>query len=749
MTSATAPVLGSSIDRLDAVAKVRGDAAYSTDRAVPDMAWGYLVTSDIAAGHLTAVDVDDATAADGVLAVFTPFHPLSIKPLPSLTNPTGPRYAPLMDAAVRHYGQVVAFVVADSYEQARAAGSLVRPTYEPESAAVDLDVRGNDTVPDSVDHGQDADTGFAPDGGDIDELLAGCEVVVSGRYRTGAQNHAAMEPHNALAWWTDDQRLHVRTGHQAIPWLVGELAATFDVDAAAIDVVSTYIGGAFGGKTRAGVDVKLTSAAARVLGRPVKTVMTRKQVFTATIIRAMTDQQVTLGAHADGRLAVVKHSSRSAESALISDLLVAPGHVASRMLYRTDAMSISQRRVTLNVPRTGYMRGPSEVPGFFALETAMDELADRLAMDPVELRQRNDAAVYPGLGLPWSSKHLDECLRVGAERFGWADRPRQPGSRRDGDDHVGLGMAVTSYRAGQPAPVAVSATLRADGTVEVATSAADLGTGMITVIAMSAADALDVPIGRVSVRHGDSALPAGGAALGSTGTASVAPAVQEAVRAAMTEVRTCAIEDPSSPMYGRPAAEVGIRGATLVSGAVCTEFAEVLGSAGRSELTGHGHTQPKGAIDGGYAHWSFGAQFCEVRVNRWTREPRVTRMLGVMDIGRVVNAKTARSQIVGSMIWGLSTALFERLDFDPRGVMTNASLADYLVPVNADAPEVDVVFLDIPDYGHNAVGVRGAGEIGVGGMSAAVGNAIYNAVGVRLRDLPMTLDHLIGEAVAW
>jgi xanthine dehydrogenase YagR molybdenum-binding subunit len=705
-------LLGAAVDRVDGPAKVTGTAKYSVDATAPGMVWGHLVTSRVAAGRLLGLDAEAAEQSPGVVAVFSPFAPLPIPPLPSVSNPNGTRHAPLSDPAVHHHGQPVALVLADTPEQARVAASLVDATYEVDQFATGLDA-GRATVPDDVDHGQAADIGYAPENRTVEDVLAGSDVVVSGRYRTAAQNHAALEPHNTLAWWTG-RRLHVRTGHQAIPWLVGELAATFALDPADIDAVVTHVGGGFGGRTRAGVDVKIACAASLVLGRPVKIVLTRAQVFTTTVIRGMTDQEVTLGAHRDGRLTAIRHHSRSAEASVLSDLLVAPGHTVTRMLYGAEAMDISQRRVTVNVPRTGFMRGPSEVPGLFALETAMDELAGRLGIDPVELRLRNDTAVYPGTELPWSGKHLAECLRVGAERFGWDQRPHEPGSRRDGDHHVGFGMAVTSYRASQVMPVTVAATLRADGYAEIATSAVDLGTGMTTVIAITAADALGIPIDRVRVRLGDAALPPGGAALGSTGTASIAPAVAAAIRAATARLRC---EDSGS-------------------------FADTLARAGRAEVTGTGTTTPRGAVHNGRAHWSFGAQFCEVRVDRWTREPRVTRMLGVMDIGRVVNAKAARSQILGGMVLGLSTALLEGLEFDARGAVTNGNLADYLVPVNADVPDIDVVLLDLPDEAHNELGVRGAGEIGAGGISAAIGNAIHNATGTRLRDIPMTIDRM-------
>ncbi|RKN04252.1 xanthine dehydrogenase family protein molybdopterin-binding subunit [Streptomyces radicis] len=733
-------LIGTAVDRVEGPAKVAGTARYALDGTAPGMLWGHLVTSRVAAGRLLALDTGAASRSPGVVAVYSPFAPLPIPPLPSVSNPSGARHAPLADPVVHHHGQPVALVVADTPERARAAAASVIATYAAAPAVTGVDA-GPATVPGDVEHGEGADIGYSLDGRTVAQALADSDMVVSGRYRTAAQTHVALEPHSTLAWWTGD-RLHVRTGHQAIPWLVGELAATFGLDPADIDAVVPHVGGGFGGKTRAGVDVKLACAASKVLGRPVKIVLTRAQVFTATVVRGMTDQRITLGARRDGRLTAIRHHSRSAEAAVLSDLLVAPGHAVTRMLYGADAMEISQRGVTVNLPRTGFMRGPSEVPGLFALETAMDELAHRLGIDPVELRLRNDTPVYPGTDLPWSAKRLATCLRVGAERFGWDERPREPGARREGDHHVGFGMAVTAYRAVRIMPVTVAVTLRADGCAEVATSAVDLGTGMATAIAITAADALDIPIDRVRPRLGDSALPPGGVALGSTGTASVTPAVAAAARAAMDEVLACAAADPRSPAYERPAGAVTVCGGTLRAGATAVPFAEALSSAGRSAVTGTGATAPRGAFDGGRAHWSFGAHFCEVRVHRLTREPRVTRMLGVMDIGRVVNAKAARGQIIGGMVWGLSTALFEGLDFDPRGAMANGNLADYLVPVNADVPDIDVVLLDEPDDAHNELGVRGAGEIGAGGVSAAIGNAIHNAAGIRLRDVPMTIDRM-------
>ncbi len=739
--------LGDPVNRVDGPAKVSGAARYSGDCVMPDMLHGYAITSTVAAGSVSAMATSAAESAPGVVAVYTPFNPLGIRPLPASTKPDGVRYAPLADNRVHHWGQVVGLVVAESFEQARDAALLISVQYDPQPAKTTLEAQVDDTfVPDRIETGEAADVQFlARDGGTIDGAVADSDIVVRGTYTTPAQNHAAMEPHGALAWWDQAGGLHIRIGHQAIPWLVGELGATFAVEPCSIDVNSVFVGGGFGGKVCVGVEAKLACAAARLLQRPVRTVLTREQVFTATAIRSMTRQEMTLGARRDGTIVVVQHSSLSAEAEIVSDLLVAPGHLSSRMAYATENMEIRQLAVTRNLPRTGHMRGPAEVPGFFALETAMDELAVTLDIDPVQLRLFNNTVEFPGSRVPWTSKHLAECLVQGAERFGWAQRPSRPLTRLVGDDWIGLGVATTAYRAFRLMPADAEVGVRADGAITVASSAVDIGTGMGTVLAMAAADGMEVPVSRVAVQYGDSALPAGGAAIGSTGASSVGLAVHLATRELRHLLLERAVCEPASPLHGYPRDEVTWADGAFQHGRTTVSIADLLAALDETEVVVRGRAQPQPSLEPSHAHWSFGAQFAEVRVNRWTREPRVSRMLGVMDIGRVINRKTALSQITGGMIWGLSTALLEGLEFDRDGMLTNGSFADYLIPVNADVEDVDAVLLDRPDFEHNEIGARGAGEISAVGMSAAIGNAVFNAVGVRVRDLPITLEKLTTE----
>jgi len=741
--------LGDPVNRIDGVAKVKGAARYSIDCVWPDMLHGYVITSTVAAGTVSAMATSAAENAPGVVAVYTPFNSLGIRPLPAATKPDGVNYAPLADNRIHHWGQVIGLVVAESFEQARDAAPLVVIQYDPDPAKTTLEAHADDTfVPDHIETGEAANVQFvANDGGTIDAAVADSDVVVRATYTTPAQNHAAMEPHGALAWWDEAGGLHIRTGHQAIPWLVRELAATFAVEPDSIDVNSTFVGGGFGGKTCVGVEAKLSCAAARVLKRPVRTVLTREQVFTATAIRSMTRQKMTLGARRDGTIVVVRHSSLAAEAEIVSDLLVAPGHLSSRMAYATENMEIRQLAVTRNLPRTGHMRGPAEVPGFFALETAMDELAVTLDIDPVQLRLHNDTSEFPGSRVPWTSKHLAECLIQGADRFGWTQRPSRPLTRLVSDEWVGLGVATTAYRAFRLMPADAEVGVRADGAITVASSAVDLGTGMGTVLAMAAADGMEVPISRVAVQYGDSGLPEGGAAIGSTGASSVGLAVHLATRELRHRLLERAVCDPSSPLYGYPRYEVMWADGAFQHRRTRLSVTDLLTALGEPEIVARGRAQSQPSLEPSHAHWSFGAQFAEVRVNRWTREPRVSRMLGVMDIGRVINRKTAVSQITGGMIWGLSTALLEGLVFDRDGMLTNGSFADYLIPVNADVEDVDAVLLDRPDFEHNEIGARGAGEISAVGMSAAIGNAVFNAVGVRVRDLPITLEKLSIEDV--
>ena len=500
--------------------------------------------------------------------------------------------------------------------------------------------------------------------------------------------------------------------------------------------VNPFVGGAFGGKARTSAPAFLAAAAARTLGRPVKAALSREQVFTATAGRAATVQSIAIGADTDGTLIALRHDSWCSTAADRS--FVEPtSHGTSREWYSTRNLAISQKMVPLNIPPTTFMRAPGEAPGSFALESAIDELAVALNMDPIELRLRNNSTAPPGKDLQWSSKHLDECFRVGAARFGWTNR--SPHGHTDGDWLVGLGTATAMFPALR-FPATVEVTLQADDTAVVATSGADPGTGLLTVLSLVGAESLDISPDRITPRLGDSAFPPGGMSGGSTATASAGSAIMIAAAKVIDDLLAVA-SSPGSPFDGM---QVSYADGRVLAGGRTMTFGELLRSVSRSSISAIGTSAP-GEEMTKHSFSSFGAQFCEVRVHRWTREARVSRMLGVFDAGRIINGTAARSQIIGGMIWGVSAALHEGLEIEANGRLANGDLAGYLVPVNADIPEVDVHFVQYPDTLHNAVGARGVGEIGTVGMAAAVANAIYNATSVRVRHIPIVIEDLLDQ----
>ena len=503
---------------------------------------------------------------------------------------------------------------------------------------------------------------------------------------------------------------------------------------AAVRSINPYVGGAFGGKGRTSVAAFLAAAAAKTLDKPVKVALTREQVFTATANRAATVQRVALGAKRDGTLVALRHDSWC-HTPMDRSFVEPTSHGTSKEWYSTENLAISQKIVPLNIPPTTFMRAPGEAPGSFALESAMDELAIALDMDPIELRLRNNSTAPPGHDLQWSSKHLDECYRVGAARFGWADR--SPNGHTDGDWLVGVGMATAMFPALR-FPASVAVTLNADDTAVVATSGADPGTGLLTVLSLVGAESLDIAPDKVTPKLGDSALPPGGMSGGSTATASAGSAVMIAASLVIDQLLALA-SSPGAPFDGKEATYAD--GKVHVDGEALS-FGEVLRAMGRPSISATGSSAPGEELTK-HSFSSFGAQFCEVRVHKWTREARVSRMLGVFDAGRIINAKTARSQIMGGMIWGVSSALHEGLDVEENGRLANADFAGYLLPVNADIADVDVQFVQYPDTLHNDVGAKGIGEIGMVGMAAAVANAIHNATGVRVRHIPIVIEDLL------
>jgi xanthine dehydrogenase YagR molybdenum-binding subunit len=723
------------IGRLDAPLKVTGRARYGADNNVPGMVFGYVVLSTVAHGEITAMDVAAARSAPGVLAVYTPFEPLELH---TPVSPfLGATWVPLQNTDVTHYGQPIGFVVAESFEQARDAAMLVEVTYHERPALTSMQdgLAAAEDAPPALDGSPPSLAVLAPGVESIEDAFAASPVVVEATYTTATQNHAAMEPHSAVAVW-ESGRLTVYSGNQGSDLVAAALADALGEELAAVRVVNPFVGGAFGGKATS-VPAFLAAAAARDLGRPVKAALTREQVFTATATRPATVQRLAIGAQEDGTLIALRHDSWSSTTATPS--FVEPtSHGTSREWYATPNLAINQKMVPLHVPPTTFMRAPGEAPGSFALESAIDELAVALDMDPIELRQRNSSTAPPGKDLQWSSKHLDECFRVGAARFGWAQR--RPRGRVDGDWLVGLGTATAMFPALR-FPASVRVTLRDDDTAEVATSGADPGTGLLTVLSLIGAESLDISPERVVPRLGDSALPAGGMSGGSTATASAGSAIMIAAPKAIDELLALAAA-PGAPLEG---AEVSYAdGRVLAADGRSLTFGEVLRATGRPSIVAVGSSAP-GEEMTKHSFSSFGAQFCEVRVHRWTREVRVSRMLGVFDAGRIINEQAARSQIMGGMIWGVSAALHEGLEIEENGRPANGDFANYLIPVNADIPDVDVHFVQYPDTLHNPVGARGLGEIGVVGMAAAVANAVHNATGIRVRHIPITIEDLLEQ----
>ncbi|OZM79456.1 xanthine dehydrogenase family protein molybdopterin-binding subunit [Pseudonocardia sp. MH-G8] len=724
------------IGRLDAPLKVTGRARYALDNNVPGMVFGYVVLSTTAHGEITDMDVAAARSAPGVLAVYTPFAPLPLTA--PVTAMLGPIWVPLQSTDVTYYGQPIGFVVAETFEQARDAAALVRVTYDerPASTSMSDGLATAVDAPPSLDGSPPALSVLAPGVESIEDALAASPVVVDATYTTATQNHAAMEPHSAMAVW-ESGKVTVYTGNQGSDLVASALADALGEDHAAVRVVNPFVGGAFGGKALS-IPAFLAAAAARELDRPVKAALTREQVFTATATRPATVQRMSIGAEKDGTLVALRHDSWSSTPA--GGGFVEPtSHGTSREWYATPNVAISQKMVPLHVPPTTFMRAPGEAPGSFALESAIDELAVTLDMDPIELRQRNSSTAPPGRDLQWSSKHLDECFRVGAARFRWAERT--PRGRVDGDCLVGVGTATAMFPALR-FPASVRVTLHDDDTAEVATSGADPGTGLLTVLSLIGAESLDIAPERVTPRLGDSALPPGGMSGGSTATASAGSAIMVAAPKVIDDLLALA-SGPGAPFEGDDDVTYA-DGRVLATDGRSLTFGEVLRAAGRDSIAAIGSSAAGEELTK-HSFSSFGAQFCEVRVHRWTREVRVSRMLGVFDAGRIINAQAARSQIMGGMIWGVSAALHEGLEIEESGRFANADLAGYLLPVNADIPEVDVEFVQYPDTLHNPVGARGLGEIGVVGMAAAVANAVHNATGIRVRRIPIAIEDLLEQ----
>jgi xanthine dehydrogenase YagR molybdenum-binding subunit len=685
--------------RREAPAKVTGQARYAAEHPLDDLVYAWPVAATIAKGSLRAVDATDALARPGVLAV------LSADDAPRLAPIGDPELELFQTRDVAYRGQFVAGVVATTLEAAREAAELVRFDYA--VAPHDVTLRADHPGLYAPDH---VNPTYATDSvvGDVDAALASAAVGVDATYTTPAQHNNPMEPHATVAAWAGD-RLTVIDSNQSPSRVRAALAGLFGLDPAAVRVVTEHVGGGFGSKGFPRANVVLAALAARVVGRPVKCVLTRQHMFAVVGHRTPSIQRVRLGADADGRLVAIAHEVFE-QSSTIKEFAEQTA-VATRHMYAAPNRRTTHRLVRLDVPTPSWVRAPGECPGMFALESALDELAVACAIDPVELRIRNEPTVHPETGGSFSSRNLVACLREGAARFGWTGRDPEPGRRRRGRWMIGTGVAASTYPA-RVMPSKALASVGADGRYRVEIAAVDLGTGARTALALVAAEALGVADDLVDVRIGDTDFPEAMSAGGSMGTSSWGWAVAKACERLRSSIER--------------------------------DHGGVVPSGG---LSASADTQDAVAALPDLARFSFGAQFAEVWVDVDTCEVRVPRMVGVFAAGRIVNAVTARSQFIGGMTMGLSMALFEESAIDPAfGDYPNHDLAGYHVATCADVHDIEVAWIDEDEPALGPLGIKGIGEIGIVGTAAAIANAVHHATGVRMRDLPITVSRLFDHA---
>jgi xanthine dehydrogenase YagR molybdenum-binding subunit len=721
-------VVGKPTDRIDGPLKTTGTARYAYERhdVVPNAAYGYVIGSAIAKGRIASIDVIDAKAAPGVLAIVTPNNIWKLNQVPRNTAKL------LAGPEVDHYHQAIALVVAETFEQARAAAQLVRIEYVRSQGTFDLATAKDGAIkPEKLTAGP-PDTAV----GDFAGAFAGAPIKLDATYTTPDQAHAMMEPHASTAAW-DGDKLTLWTSHQMIDWCATDLAQTLNVPKANVRIISPYIGGGFGGKLFLRAEALLAALGARMAGRPVKVALQRALVFNNTTHRPATIQRIRIGATKDGKITAIGHESWS------GDLPKGKPDGAvhqTRLLYAGAHRMTATRLAVLDLPEANAMRAPGEATGLMALEIAIDEMAEKIGLDPIEFRIRNDTQVVPDQPAeqgqatqqprPFSQRSLVKCLQLGAERFGWSKRNARPGTVREGRWLIGVGVAA-AIRGNQLTKSAARVRLDGNGVVTVETDMTDIGTGSYTIIAQTAAETMGVSLDKVEVRLGDSSFPvsagSGGQWGGNCSTSGVFAACMK-LRAAVTQklgfnATDAAFADGEVRSGGRsaPLAEAAREQPLITEDAI--EFGELSKKAQQS---------------------TFGAHFVEVAVDSATAEIRVRRMLSVCASGRILNPKTARSQVIGAMTMGVGAALMEELAVDKRhGFYVNHDLAMYEVPVHADIPHQDVIFLDETDPMSSPMKAKGVAELGICGVAAAVANAVYNATGVRVRDYPITLDKII------
>ncbi len=707
--------IGAPMDRVDGRLKVTGAAKYSAEMPADRMAYAVIVQSTVANGTITRLDTAAARSVPGVIEILT--HENAPKLPPQKAGPPASRIlALLQDNVVRYNGQPIALVVADTFEHATDAAHRVTATYASTKPVTVMKSVAGTAYPPAGGFGRKPDSKK----GDVDAGLRQAAVKVEHTYTTPIENHNPMEPHATIAV-PDGDKLTV---YDATQYVVGDrdtIAKTLGLPPENVRLICYFTGGGFGCKGTVWSHVPLAAMAARALQRPVKLVLTRRQMYGPVGARPQTEQQIALGALKDGTLTAVRHDVLSHTSRF--EDFSEPSAMVTRMLYESPNIETKHRLVKLDLGTPTYQRAPGEATGTFALESAMDELAVALHMDPLALRLKNYAEKDPDSGHPFSSKSLRECYRIASERFGWSKRNMTPGAMREGNALIGHGMATATYPTNRSKASAIAtATLDANNMVHVLVQSAsqDIGTGTYTVMTQIAADALGLPTSDVRFELGDSRMPPSPVSGGSMTAASTG----SAVHAACTELRSraMALRQPNETLVNTLSRQPG------------RQLSVTVDSAPGSERQN-------------YSMHSFGAVFAEVRVDRDLGEIRVPRIVSAYGAGRILNAKTARSQFIGGVVWGVGMALEEETLVDRKsGRYVNSDLAEYHVPVNADIGTLDVSFVDEVDTIVNPIGVKGIGEIGITGVAAAIANAVYNATGVRVRDLPITLDKVMGPS---
>lgn len=708
-------ILGKGLDRVEGVLKVMGAATYGYEHQVgDDVAYGYLITAPAAKGKVIGFDSAAARALPGVLDIV-------------IDDPRIPRQAAGFvpahggNEAIDHWDQVLGAAIATSFEAAREAARAVRVEIAPEEGRFDTLAHVADASgPPRDSRLQDIAKG------DIDAAMAEAAACIDQVYSTPHQVHAAMEPHASIAVW-EDGRLTLYSSLQILGAAKSVLAGALKIDAGDIRIVSPYIGGGFGGKML-GPEAVMAAIAAERLGRPVKIAMARAQLFHNVYRRTDTHQRIRLAADAEGRLTAVGHDSVVSQGP--DGGFMEPVALGTIPLYAAPVRHFSHKVVTLDMVQAGAVRAPGEAVGMLALETAIDELAEKLGRDPVDFRKLNEPPVDPMTGAPFSTRRLVECLDEGARRFGWARRSATPGSVREGEWLIGLGMAA-AVRINLLVDSEARVTLGTDGRATIETDMTDIGTGTYTILAQIAGESLGLPVHCIDVKLGDSDLPTGAGSGGSFGAASAGSSVALACEDIVAELARRMDTSPGNMTLKDGHAIAGNRRVALDA------------LVGEAPLVATGKIS-QGSNVRNFSQAAHGAQFAEVAVNAVTGAVRVRRMLGVFEAGRILNAKTARSQAIGGMIWGIGYALMEGLELDLRtGHFVNHDLGEYHVPVHADVPHLDVHFIEDIDRHANPIGVKGLGELTISGAGAAVTNAVYNACGVRVRDFPMTLDKVL------